>query len=878
MKTSLTLLAGLLLATGAFAAGVPEPETVFYGRIINRSSGQVYQLTNGTLSWTVRRQNGATLTLTSPLRALKGGEFSYRLNVPHQALGLGMSVSNDVIPLTAQPAACSLLDVRVDGTAAKLIAPGSAMFEISQALRASTYRLDLEVSSPLDDSDGDGLPDWWAERFGISNPSGDADGDGRSNRSEFEEGSDPNHDDRVPSIGTKEIRAYADGTTTVLLHGIDSDSAAGNLLYTLTRVPEIGTLKLRNTTANPANPDTSLAAGSTFTQADLNGGRLILSHDPASLASQANFEVTLRDENPDHATATGTVAILFYRPSAATLALTPTTLPTALSYDQQRMLANYLLSKDSGHVIVDGSLEARRLVFSVPSSGLSATQYQAQYVPSYGRDHSHVLQGGTGADTLSGSMENDVLIGSHGDDTLRGNGGSDLFLMTGPADGNDTIADFSMAEGDALDLARMFEGSSPWLTNFLQITSTPSNSLLRIRSDGNPASPESAVVTMSGVQWSQSGLVDLVESGRLLTGTKVLAPRVTILASAAIASENGPVAGEFTVTRTGSAAGSLTVNLQITGSAQNGSDYAWVPAQVTFLPGERTFKVEITPYVDALTELSEVVQIAIVAGMDYELGASSVATVTIEDLAPQISIEALEAVAIKSDLTPGVLLVSRGGVLDRSVLVRLNIAGTATRNVDYDGVPNFINLQPWQTTALINVNPKSGAVLSNGVEFVDVAIRTDATYRLASPTNARVFLVNEQFTLPTWRDRFFPGSAGDLTSFASADPGLTGIRNLQRYAFGLDPIAPQTSPGRPLFVMRDGRLTVSYRRPVSVIDVGYEVEISDDLVTWHSGDAYVERVSAPEFANQPEMTSYRIKRTISEDRTMFMRVRVTYQP
>ena len=110
------------------------------------------------------------------------------------------------------------------------------------------------------------------------------------------------------------------------------------------------------------------------------------------------------------------------------------------------------------------------------------------------------------------------------------------------------------------------------------------------------------------------------------------------------------------------------------------------------------------------------------------------------------------------------------------------------------------------------------------------------------------------------------------------DIGLTGIQHLQRYAFGLDPSAPQTSPGRPLFELRDGHLTVQFRRPLYVTDVQYVVEVSEDLATWQAADNYVKPYAAPEFATQPDTAAYRVERSISEVRTMFMRVRPVYAP
>ena len=890
LPSTLALLAAALSGLGggseSRAAYVTEPETVFYGRIINRISGQTYVLSEGTLTWRIRRSNGPLVTLTTQIQPLKDGAYSYRLNVPQQALGLGLTTSTNVVPLTAQPTTCVHEQISVDGFPAVILAPGSSSFIVSQTKRAATYRLDLEVTNPLYDLDEDGLPDWWQDRYLVDDPNADLDGDGRNNRAEFQNGSDPNHDDRVPSLATQELRAYADGTTTVLLRAIDTDSSTTNLTYTLSAAPEESTLYLRNTTAGGANHDSALAIGASFSQADVNAGRVVLVHQGNSAAS-GNLQVVLRDENTNHPAFTGTVAVAFYRPATTmsvadlggALSTAPRRFPAlaGMTAGEEPMAAGYVLSKEMGFVVSDVADEGLGLNLAAPSSALTASEYQSQYVPSYGADRRHLFLGGAGSDHISGSMESDLIIGGRSRDWLRGNGGADLFVYCTPSDGNDVIEDFSIVEGDSIDVSRLLNGSSPWVTNYLLLVASGTNSQLRLSFNGTGGSYSDMTLTLAGVQMNQSTFFGLLESGQIYTGGKVLAPRVTVLASQPNASENGPVSGEFTLTRSGSLDAALSVNLQLTGTAVNGSDYAFVSPQATFLPGNRSLTIQINPYVDTETELGEVVDLAVLGGPGYELGSNTTARVTIEDLAPQIAIETLEPTAVKSDLTPGLILVSRSGVLDRSVLVRLNISGTASPT-DYQGVPTFINLAAGQATALITVTPRPTAIITGGAEFVQVSIRLDSTYKVGQPSEARVTLVDEMFTFPSWRERFFAGVPGDLSTFAMGDIGLTGIQHFKRYAFGLDPHSPATSPGRPFFQFRDSRLTVQFRRPASVADVQYAIEVSEDLVTWHAGDSYVKPFSPPELANQPETAVYRVERPVNESRTMFMRVRPIYAP
>ncbi len=69
-----------------------------------------------------------------------------------------------------------------------------------------------------------------------------------------------------------------------------------------------------------------------------------------------------------------------------------------------------------------------------------------------GGQGSDSLYGGQGGDELWGDLGDDSLFGDRGPDTLIGGGGADLFVFV-PGAGDDTIRDFSFAEGDRIQLA-----------------------------------------------------------------------------------------------------------------------------------------------------------------------------------------------------------------------------------------------------------------------------------------------------------------------------------------------------------------------------------------------------------------------------------------
>src|SRR5439155_23615538 len=109
-----------------------------------------------------------------------------------------------------------------------------------------------------------------------------------------------------------------------------------DLTYTLTVAPSGGTLFLRNGLNVASASDKPLAVNDSFTQADVNQGRLIFVHGsgPAGFA-QSSFEVSLRDENASHPASRSTISLNVYRPALSvspSLRLTASTgMPSGVS-------------------------------------------------------------------------------------------------------------------------------------------------------------------------------------------------------------------------------------------------------------------------------------------------------------------------------------------------------------------------------------------------------------------------------------------------------------------------------------------------------------------------------------------------------------------
>ncbi|MEZ8319269.1 cadherin-like domain-containing protein, partial [Vibrio splendidus] len=122
------------------------------------------------------------------------------------------------------------------------------------------------------------------------------------------------------------------------------------------------------------------------------------------------------------------------------------------------------------------------------------------------------LEGGAGDDTLVGGDGNDTLIGGGGSDILTGGDGMDSFVWLNIEDGvEDTITDFSLSEGDQIDLREVLpelKNTSPDMTALLQQIDAKvegDDIELTIKSDGLGTTEQVIVVEDLAPQLTLSG-------------------------------------------------------------------------------------------------------------------------------------------------------------------------------------------------------------------------------------------------------------------------------------------------------------------------------------------------------------------------------------
>ncbi len=178
-------------------------------------------------------------------------------------------------------------------------------------------------------------------------------------------------------------------------------------------------------------------------------------------------------------------------------------------------------------------------------------------------------------------------------------------------------------------------------------------------------------------------------------------PRVTIVATDPEANEEGSDPAVFTVTRTGDTTNSLAVDYAMGGQATSG-DYAALAGTVTIPVGSTSATITVTPVDDPDGEVDETVDISLVPAQRYWIPDAGVATATILDNEPRLSL-AVTADLPMEGVSNGEFTVTRTGSLSGNLVVNYSVTGTAQAGTDYQTLPGSVTILSESATAIIPI-------------------------------------------------------------------------------------------------------------------------------------------------------------------------------
>lgn len=338
---------------------------------------------------------------------------------------------------------------------------------------------------------------------------------------------------------------------------------------------------------------------------------------------------------------------------------------------------------------------------------------------------------------------------------------------------------------------------------------------LTILSDSTVEPDETVIVTLSNPVGASLGSI----SAHTLTILDDDKPVVSVVASDADANEAGDP-GTFTISRTGSTVGALTVNFTVSGTATSGSDYTALGTTVVIPSGQASATVTVAPLQNTTSEAAETVILTLAADAAYVVGSPGDGTVTItDDDRSTVTIVANDPVASENAGNPGQFTLTRTAPTTGSLTVNLVRTGTATTGTDYSGVGTSISIPAGQSSVVINVTPVDDG-LTEGPELVTVGLNT-GSYDIGGDGFANV----------TIEDNDSPPSIF-IDSPASQGPLIAAGNGVIVSAVVTDDGAPQ--PVAVEWTQADGPGTATFESPAS----------TTTAVTFSAPGTYTLRITA----------------------------------
>ena len=246
----------------------------------------------------------------------------------------------------------------------------------------------------------------------------------------------------------------------------------------------------------------------------------------------------------------------------------------------------------------------------------------------------------------------------------------------------------------------------------------------------------------------------------------------------------------YTFTRSGgSVSNALTVNVQVTGSADRSTDYSASgfasfnagtgAATITFSGGSATKTVSVTPITDVIAEPDETVILTVDANGTpavtggYAVGAPSAATGTINDDDTQVSVAVSPSSSIESSGTGMVYTFTRTGSTAAALTANFTVTGTASfAAADYSGAvtgtssysgpagTGTIVFPVGQSTATFTAAPLSDAIVEAN-ETVIVTVGAGSGYvPAAGPNNVATGTITDDDTATVSIAKISDGSEG----------------------------------------------------------------------------------------------------------------------
>ena len=220
---------------------------------------------------------------------------------------------------------------------------------------------------------------------------------------------------------------------------------------------------------------------------------------------------------------------------------------------------------------------------------------------------------------------------------------------------------------------------------------------------------------------------------------------VSIQASDALAGEQGPDPGQFTISRTGNTANLLTVHYTRSGTASAGDYTPTLSGQINMPAGVASVTLDVTPVDDVDDEPDETLILSLAADSDYLIGVGSATVVIVDnDGGPGVvvGIQVSDATAAEEGRNPGTFSITRTGSIAAALTVYYTVSGTASPSDYVPLLPGQITMASGVTLVTIIVTPVDD-LETEPDETVILTLTPRETYDISSPTASLTIADND---------------------------------------------------------------------------------------------------------------------------------------
>lgn len=241
--------------------------------------------------------------------------------------------------------------------------------------------------------------------------------------------------------------------------------------------------------------------------------------------------------------------------------------------------------------------------------------------------------------------------------------------------------------------------------------STTGTASFSITDDSVYEGSETATVSIGSVNGGSASAAGSGTSFNITLSDNESAPTVSLSADSLTIGEDGS-AVTVTATLSGIADEAVTVPLNTSGTAIEGTDYATI-SNITISAGATTGSTTITPTDDNISESDEtiIVSLGTLSGANASNGSQTILSFTLTDdeSAPSITLTSSATSIAENSGSPLTISVASSVTSSEAIIVTLGSSGSATSGTDYTAIPTTLTIPANTTTATTTFTPTNDA-------------------------------------------------------------------------------------------------------------------------------------------------------------------------